>query len=481
MINLHEYFTAALTFCSLILSIICSGHAILNKSDSKSAIGWVGIIWLVPVLGSVLYFLLGINRVRRLAKFIRDDSQLKLVPINPYATQDFELSKSFPMNPSFITLARLGSKITGRALLHGNEITPLVNGDEAFPRMLAAIENASKSISLSTYIFDNDQVGKNFIRVLSAAVARGVKVKVLIDDIGLRYSWRPVLKNLKAENIAVARFMGALRPMTFPHFNLRKHRKILVIDGNLAFTGGMNIRQGHQLSLQPKHPVMDLHFEVTGPLVTQLQEVFIEDWAFTTKQILKGPDWINAPSATGDSIARVITEGPDEDLLKLSMMIEGAISSAQSSIWILTPYFLPDSSMTRALYIAASKGVSVNIILPSSNNLPFVQWAANPQLLPLIQHGCNIWFTPPPFDHTKLILVDDAWVLFGSANLDPRSLRLNFELNVECYDENLAYRLKVLIKEKLREAHHMTEIEMLDRALPLRLRDGVARLFSPYL
>ncbi|HXH75878.1 MAG TPA: phospholipase D-like domain-containing protein [Bacteriovoracaceae bacterium] len=483
MINLQEYLPGATTIFSLfsiLLAIFCSGHAILYKSDSRAAIGWVGIIWLVPILGSVLYFLLGINRVRRLAKLMREDTNCLMIPDNPYVSTDFEIARCFP-NPSFITLAKLGNKITGRPLLNGNKITPLVNGDEAFPRMLDAIENATKSISLSTYIFDNDQVGKHFIKKLSAAVARGVKVKVLIDDIGLRYSWRPVLKNLKAENIAVARFMGALRPMTFPHFNLRKHRKIMVVDGILAFTGGMNIRQGHQLSLLPKHPVMDLHFEVTGPLVTQLQEVFMEDWAFTTKQVLKGSDWLGKPSATGTTIGRVITEGPDEDLFKLSMMIEGALSSAQDSIWILTPYFLPDSSMTRALYIAASKGVSVNIILPSSNNLPFVQWASNPQLLPLIQHGCNIWFTPPPFDHTKLILVDDTWVLFGSANLDPRSLRLNFELNVECYDEHLARNLKILITEKLKFAHNMSEDEMLDRTLPVRLRDGVARLFSPYL
>jgi cardiolipin synthase len=481
LIELQEYWPRVATFISIALSLLCSGHAILNKSDSRSAIGWVGIIWLVPMLGSILYFLLGINRVHRLAKGLRHDGAMVDVPEALMVTKDWELEAQFPARPSFVTLARLGRTVTGRPLLAGNMITPLINGDDAFPNMLDAIHRAKKSISLSTYIFDNDKVGKQFISSLAEAVKRGVVVKVLIDDIGLRYSWRPVLKGLARAHIEVARFMGALRPMTFPHFNLRKHRKIMVVDGERAFTGGMNIRQGHQLSLNPRHPVTDLHFEVHGPLVGQLQEVFVEDWAFTTGKVLRGEEWFEYPVHTGETMARVITEGPDEDLFKLSMIIEGAISSAQDSLLILTPYFLPDSSMCRALSIAAARGVKVNIVLPKDNNLPFVQWASNPQLLPLLQHGCRIWFTPPPFDHTKLMIVDDAWTLFGSANLDPRSLRLNFELNVECYDEKLALQLKNIVLLKLRNAHRLTEDELLGRTLPVRLRDGVARLFSPYL
>lgn len=481
LIDLQDYWPSAATFFSLLLSILCSGHAILNKSDSRAAIGWVGIIWLVPILGSILYFLLGINRVRRLARVMRQGGMYVMVPENVFIAEESHLEKLYPSNSSLITLARLGRTITGRPLLNGNKIKPLVNGDEAFPKMLTEIDSARQSISLSTYIFDNDQVGKLFIQALSRAVSRGVEVRVLIDDIGLRYSWRPVLKHLRAEGIKVARFMGALRPMTFPHFNLRKHRKILVIDGKHAFTGGMNIREGHMLSIGSRHPVGDLHFEVLGPLVTQLQEVFVQDWAFTTREILEGITWFAPQVTSGKTLARVITEGPDEDLFKLSMMIEGGITSAQNSVWILTPYFLPDSSMTRALSIAAAKGVSVNIVLPGSNNLPFVQWASNPLLQNLLEHGCRIWFTPPPFDHSKLILVDESWVLFGSANLDPRSLRLNFELNVECYDEDLGECLKNLITSKIKGARVLTEEDILTHPLPLRLRDGVARLFSPYL
>jgi len=467
-------------FVSFVLSLWASCHVILHKKDPRAAIGWVGMIWFVPIIGSLLYFLFGINRVHRWA---RDITRLHLPnpPLNSSVVSDDDLSQRIPEHPGLVSLSRLVSNLTGKPLLKGNSIKPLLNGDEAFPHMLKAIESAQKSISLSTYIFDNDSIGKEFIRVLAGAVNRGVAVRVLIDDIGLRYSWRSVLKRLKESNIPVARFMGALRPMTFPHLNLRKHRKILVVDGEVAFTGGINIREGHVLTANPRHPVSDLHFEIKGEIVKQLQEVFAEDWVFTTREILKGPKWFGDAISENDSYARVISDGPDEDQFRLAMSIEGAIASAEESVWILTPYFLPDMGMTRILYITSLRSVKVNILLPRKNNLAFVQWATNPQLLELLNHGCRIWYTDPPFDHTKLIIVDRSWVLFGSANLDPRSLRLNFEMNVECYDSKLSSDLIEIIMKKLKYAHELKADEIKNRSLSIKLRDGVAHLFSPYM
>jgi cardiolipin synthase len=477
---LDEYWPNILTLGSLALAIGCSGHAVLHKRDPRAATGWIGIIWLVPVLGGILYFLLGINRVRRFARTIMIES-----PFHAFQSQarvlSTELASRFPDHPAFVAFAALGAKVTTRALLKGNEVRPLVNGDEAYPVMLQAIEEAQASITLSTYIFDNDTVGKRFIEALSRAVDRGVEVRVLIDDIGLRYSWRPVLRSLRRARIPVAQFMGALRPMTFPHVNLRKHRKLLVIDGEIGFTGGMNIREGHQLSLNPVHPIQDLHFRIRGPVVTQLQESFTKDWAFTTKEMLSGGPWFREQKIQGESWCRVINDGPDDDFNKLSMVIEGAISSARDSVWIITPYFLPHYSLGGALTVAANKGVVVNIILPAKNNLSVVQWASNTFLLPLVRQGCRLWFSAPPFDHTKLIVVDERWVLLGSANLDPRSLRLNFELCVECFDEALGKSMMEIVRQKLADARLVPEAELRSRRLSARLRDGVARLLSPYL
>jgi cardiolipin synthase A/B len=479
--DIQLWWPQILALGSFALSVYCSGHAVLNKRDSRAATGWVGIIWFVPLVGAALYWMFGRNRIRRFAKVARGQAESMHCQTTLLENQQTKLSQAFPQNPSLIALARLGTKVTQRPLLRGNRVTALENGDAAYPEMIGAIQSSKSSITLSTYIFDNDCVGKLFIEALSAAVARGVQVRVLIDDIGLRYSWRSVLLGLRQGGVPVARFMGALRPMTFPHLNLRKHRKLLVCDGRIAFTGGMNIREGHELSRNPKHPVQDLHFKVEGPLVAQLQEVFAEDWAFTTTETLAGKPWFVEVEPAGETLARAITDGPDEDLNKLPLILEGAISGAQKSIWILTPYFLPDNTLITALYVAAAKGVSVNIVLPTQNNLPFVQWASNPLLLPLLEHGCRIWFSAAPFDHTKLMLVDDVWALFGSANLDPRSLRLNFELNVEAYDALLGQTLRSIILKRVQSATELTQEEMINRSLALRLRDGVARLFSPYL
>jgi cardiolipin synthase A/B len=450
---LHLSYLGALA--SFILTLSCSLHLILYKDDSKSAVGWLGIIFFVPILGAILYILFGINRIRRLAK-------LKNITLN---NQDASFEQTQNLDQDFITkfpalkaLVILGNNVLKRPLLDGNALTAYHDGHEAYEAMISSITNAEKTICLSTYIFDPDRVGMRFITALSNARQRGVDIRVLIDDIGLRYSFKTILKHLLKHQIPCARFMGALRPRTLPHINLRKHRKVLIVDGLEAFTGGMNIREGHDLTLSPRHPIQDLHFKLSGPIIAQLQQVFNEDWYFTTKEVLKDDKWQNNQLLkTGNSYARVITDGPDEDINKLSLMMEGAISSAKENILIITPYFIPPDSLLGSLQVAAGKGVKVQIFTPSKNNLPFVKWASHHYLKSLISSGVEVWFTPPPFDHTKLMLVDHDWVLFGSANWDPRSLRLNFELNVEAYDPTLNLQLRQLMKKKINNSFRISK------------------------
>jgi cardiolipin synthase len=196
---------------------------------------------------------------------------------------------------------------------------------------------------------------------------------------------------------------------------------------------------------------------------------------------LRGGNWFPTPEPAGPLVARGITDGPDEDLDKLSLTIQGALSSARDSVRIMTPYFLPDSSIIAALNLAAMRGVRVDIVMPSTNNLPFVHWASRAHWGQVLERGCRIWLTPPPFDHTKVMVVDGAWAQIGSANWDPRSLRLNFEFNLECYGTSLAAMLNALVDEKLKQARRVTQAEVDGRSLPAKLRDGIARLFTPFL
>jgi cardiolipin synthase len=227
--------------------------------------------------------------------------------------------------------------------------------------------------------------------------------------------------------------------------------------------------------------VQDLHFRVEGPLVARLQEAFANDWAFATGEILNGDPWFPELKDYGNVIARAVPDGPDGDFEKLYLTFLAALAEAQSSVQIVTPYFLPDVSLISALNLASLRGVRVDIILPAENNLPFVHWASRAMWWQVLERGCHVWLTPPPFDHSKLMIVDGHWVSFGSANWDARSLRLNFELNVECYGRDFAQEMENVIVKKISFAHEVTLAEVDGRPLLVKLRDATARLFSPFL
>jgi cardiolipin synthase len=473
--NYWPHLAAGFDFLAALLASI---HALLHKRDSRAATLWLGVIWLLPAVGPLLYLALGVNRIRRRALVLGvHRTRQRGMPKN-LGEPEHEGAEHLKL------LARTVTRVVSRPLTPGNHVQPLVNGDQAFPAMLAAIESAKKSISLCTYIFDNDASGNQFAEALGRAVKRGVTVRVLIDAAGTRYSWPSIIHRLKALQVPCARFLPAslLTPWRVATINLRDHRKILVVDGATAFTGGMNVRHGNVLVDRPKSPVQDLHFHVEGPIVTQLQDAFVNDWVFATGEILNGEIWFPEPQSHHRGVAaRVITDGPDADFEKLRWTLLAALAESQTSVQILTPYFLPDTTLISALNLAALRGVRVDIILPAKNNLPFVHWASRALWWQVLQHGCHIWLTPPPFDHSKLMVVDNHWVLLGSANWDARSLRLNFELNVECYGREFALEMAAVIAQKLRGAHEVTKAEVDARTIPGKIRDSVARLFSPFL
>ena len=458
-------------------ALFASIHTLLHKRDSRAATLWLGLIWFVPLFGPILYLSLGVNRIRRRA-----------IQLGVHKT----FSRPIPENlgepqhdgaEHLKMLARVVSRIVAQPLTAGNKIEPLINGDAAFPAMLSTIESANKSITLGTYIFDNDESGGKFVAALKSAVERGVAVRVLIDAAGTRYSWPPITYKLHHAKIPFGKFLPAsiFTPWRAATINLRNHRKSLIVDGKIAFTGGMNIRHGNVLADKPKSPVQDLHFRIEGPLVTKLQEAFANDWTFAASEILDGEIWFPEAKESGDVISRIITDGPDADFDKLRLTLLAALAEAQTSVKILTPYFLPDNALVTALNLASLRGVRVDIILPAKNNLPFVQWASRALWWQVLERGCRIWLTPPPFDHSKLMIVDGHWVLLGSANWDARSLRLNFELNVECYGREFAQEMEKVIAKKISAAREVTLAEVDARSLPGKLRDAIARLFSPYL
>jgi len=450
-----------------------AGHALLNKRDPRAALGWIGFSLAVPFIGPLGYFFFGVNRIRTTARTLSGlegpDGRLR------------EFASSHADLPSeYSELAGIAAAVSNFDLVGGNKLEILHNGEEAYPAMLEEIDRAEHHVLLTSYIFETNRTGLDFIEALTRAAARGLDTRVLLDGIGEYYSSPRAGKILTARGVSVARFLPPSSILPEVHINLRNHRKMLVADGRVAFAGGMNIGDRH-LAARSDNPdrVVDTNFRITGPVVAQLQRVFLEDWSFTT-----GDELTDLPAdltETGGARCRTIVDGPNEDLDKLLVVLVGAVSAARKRVAIVTPYFIPPRELVGALQAAALRGVSVSVILPAKNNLPPVRWASRNMLWEVLQRGVRVFEQPPPFVHTKLFLVDDHYVQIGSANVDPRSLRLNFEMVVEVYDRGFAATVGRHFDEVQDRSHEVTLDEVDSRSPAVRVRDGLAWLFSPYL
>lgn len=478
--RLWQFLPWIVTVAAILIALPTSIHAILRKRDPRAAVSWSGLIWLVPLGGALLYWMFGVNRVaRRAGKLRRRRKSIERRKPSTICTQE-ELCEALTPGASYLgAVAKVGDKVALRPLLEGNRVSMLVNGEQAYPEMLKEIDAATKSVALEVYIMELDEVGRKFVDALVRAHRRGVKVLVLIDYVGSPLS---VSRALRDAGVQVALFLPPLlAPMRNRYMNLRNHRKILVCDGRIGFTGGMNIRDSHLVEKPGPHHEQDTHFRLEGPVADHLVDTFADDWAFVTGEVPSGPEWNPGMEEIGKVNARGISFDPGENFDSLRLVVGGAVAAARKSVRIVSPYFLPDQSIIVALNVAALRGVAVDILIPAKNDSRVVQWATTAMLWQVLINGCRVWLTPEPFDHSKLMVVDDAWVFFGSANMDVRSMRLNFEFNVECYDLELAGTVGRHIEDKRKRSKEVTLKDVDSRPLPVKVRDGIARLFSPYL
>jgi len=461
---------AAGTVLHLGLAILVTVHVLLYKRDVAAAIGWIGLGWLSPILGPALYWMFGINRVRRRAYRISRRYVARRGPPPPMGAIRSE---------KYAALERAVGVLTRRPTLANNAIAPMRNGDEAYPVMLQAIADAKVSIGLASYIFTADEAGRPFIDALIAARKRGVEVRVIVDGIGSGYFFSMAAFLLARGGVTVVRFMHSWLPWRTAFLNLRNHKKILVVDGKRGFIGGLNISAHNLKAAKPRTAVRDMHFEVSGPVVAQIAEAFVLDWEFATGEELQGEAWFPAPDECGPALARVITSGPDQDIEKIEFMFLQAIGTAQRQIKIITPYFLPDERLVAALELAAMRGVDVDIVIPENSDHRVMDWAVMAHVAPLLIAGVKIWRAPQPFEHSKLMTIDGGWSLIGSANWDQRSLRLNFELNMEIYDHDFS----AMLSEKIaaRQGEEITLKSLYAQPMRLRLRNRAVRLLLPYL
>jgi cardiolipin synthase len=481
------YWPHILFIISIVAGASAAIHATMTKEEVRSAVGWVGVVILSPIVGAALYMIAGVNRIRR--SVIGDRRSLlagtERADFASYNASDEQVIGDFGYR--FRAMKTLGDRVTHHHLTTGNGISAFNTGDAAYGAMLEAIEGAERCILLETYIFDRDRVGRRFIDALSAAAGRGVEVRVLIDAVGARYSVPSVLGMLRDGGVTVDVFNGnVITGLRLPYANLRTHRKIMVIDGTVAFTGGMNIREAFSKEFCGDDCAFDTHFRVTGPVVADLLAISAADWQFSAGERLEGEAWtVPAPDAGSRPgspvIMRTVSSGPDRSIETNHKMLMGAFSVARSSIRIASPYFLPDRELITALITAARRGVTVDIVVPSTNNLKLVDLAMTAQFDQMLKNYCRIWRASGVFNHSKLMAIDGCWSYVGSSNIDPRSLRLNFEVDLEVLDRPFAEALERRIDLSISSAEEVTLHGLRSRPFAKRFLERVLWLASPYL
>lgn len=478
------YWPHFIAVASVLVAAVAAVHAAMTKDEVRAAIGWVGVILLSPIVGALIYAVAGINRIRResIAAERSAAGHQKLAHPHFDITGDFVAER---FGRRFAALKTLGDRITHHTLTAANAIDVLGGGDEAYASMIEAIATARRSVILETYIFDRDPIGLRIADALIEAVRRGVEVRVLIDAVGARYSVPSIVGYLGEGSIPARVFNGhIIMGLRLPYANLRTHRKILVVDGVTAFVGGMNIRQGFTLEFAGLDCAYDTHFRVTGPVVTDIFSIAAEDWHFTTGERLHGDAWrVEAPTDEIGSriLVRAVPSGPDDSIEANQKMLMGAFSIARKSIRIMSPYFLPDRELLVALTTAARRGVDIDIVVPSVNNLVLVDRAMTAQFDQVLRSYCRVWRAGGAFNHSKLLCVDSTFAFIGSSNLDPRSLRLNFEIDLAVLDEDFAAEIDARIGSAIGLATAVTLSGLRARPFLVRLIDRILWLGSPYL
>ncbi len=461
-------------------------HILLHKHESRSAALWLMVVTTLPGLGLFLYLMFGVDRVARKA-LLKEAANLRLRQEYVASLPRSEAVYEYPRDAE-AGLEREGSlefpavleRICDRPLVVGNRVRLMTLGDRVYQHMLESIEKARRHIHIQTYIFLSDKVGRQFVEILVRKAVEGVEVRLLYDPVGsIDALW--FLDELANSRVKVRPFTP-LNPLKRRwQLNLRNHRKLLLVDGVVAFTGGMNITEMHLID----HPLLtrakDYHFQVEGPVVHQMQEWFVEDWHYACGEKLLSGDIFPPLRWEGDDLARVITSGPDGDYEAFYKVVFAAITGAESRIVIVTPYFIPDKGLLTALQLAAAKGVEITLVVPGHSDHPFVTWAARTFYEDLLSFGIRIYERRAPFLHAKVLVVDDVWAIVGSANMDVRSFRLNFEANLEVRSPTLIRALLAAVQDEIQHARLVDLATFRNRPLGVRVLESACALFNPLL
>lgn len=467
--------TSLLGWCHLLAVLSTAPSVLLSHKSAQAKLGWFLAMVALPWLGLACYWLVGRNWLHRRVLRLRHARTASLQEADRLLENTKRQARSAPRGGVAEELL-LAAEIEGMSEPYpGNEVRLLAEGPATFMAAREAIDAARDHIHVLTYIFKDDRTGRGVRERLVAAARRGVVVRLLFDAVGTYYLPHRFFEPLVEAGGHVAAFLPIGRGLRNLRINLRNHRKILVMDGHTAFTGGMNIADEYATA----DGWRDVHARIRGPAALGLQRVFVEDWHFATGELLDSTRWFGDVPAMGDLPVQVLASGPDLEWPVIENLFFAAIAGARQRVDLLTPYFVPSEGLEAALADSARRGRRVRVLLPTHPDHRLVALAADTVVPRLMRAGVEFWGYPKML-HGKVLAVDDAWATLGSTNMDNRSLRLNFEVNVAFPHAATARRVRDLIDAQVAISRRLT---LDDYAFGLggRLLRGAAGLLTPVL
>lgn len=505
------------------LAVYAIGSILLQRREPLAMVAWILTILAMPIVGTFAYLLFGETRVQRragkrrrrlLARMARvrgivDQRTSDQLAWAARAAARAEAAESCPdpdapanrdagprsglsaagheghqeqrLPADLETIEQLARRVVGMPATTGNAVQVYEKAEETYAVLESAIRNARQHIHLLYYIWQPDETGRHFRDLLCERARAGVRVRLLLDSVGSLSIRSNFLRPLHEAGGQSAFFLPLypLRKRWTPH--LRNHRKIAVMDGTTAFTGSQNIGDEYRGRLARLSPWYDCHMRVEGPAALHLQQAFAEDWFFATGEEIDVEACFPPAPVAGQSIVQILPTGPDQNVSALQQVVFAAVASARAMVRIATPYFVPDQGLQMALLHAAYRGVRVQLVLPTRTDAPFVLWAGRSFYAELLEAGVEIYEFYGGVLHSKIVTVDDRWCMVGSANMDFRSFRLNFEITALVYDPAVARQLATMVDGHSHETRRVTLGDLEGRTLRTRLVEGFARLFAPLL
>ncbi|HEY1958888.1 MAG TPA: cardiolipin synthase [Polyangiaceae bacterium] len=467
-------FWTILSGCEVAYLVAMIVVIILEKRSPISTIAWILALAMLPYVGLVVYFFIGPHRVRR--KRMRHGHSSAEVRGQLAAEAKLHPEVAAPHR---VQLAKLASRASGSVMSTAKRIEILAGGKACFDAIVDAISRAERHVHVCYYIFEADRTGTRIRDALVERARAGVKVRLLTDAVGTSLS-RKFLRPLREAGAECARFNPIALGGLLPRFQLRNHRKIVIVDGRVGFLGGINVGDEYDESVSKRDAFRDTHACIEGSAVRELQFTFLEDWHFSTSRVVRDKGLFPPPAAGEHEAAIIVPSGPDQEWEAIEHVYFTAITQADERIQLTTPYFVPDEPVRIALSAAALRGVRVEIVVPRRSDSLIVTAAARSYFDELLRAGAHV-YEYPRMVHAKTMIVDGKIGIVGSANLDNRSFRLNFEVSMLFYAEKALADLGALFETDKQKSRHITLKARSRVGLPMRFAEASARLLSPLL